>query len=121
MMKHIILYLFRASVAFYFIYPSIQALQSGVSAINNPLFSCFVKSYAFSPDTTALVFHILSIVLGLLILLWKHPFTPLVIAILVLLGKLIVVKTTFALLMIIVPILLVSIGLAIYYSHHHEW
>jgi uncharacterized membrane protein YjjP (DUF1212 family) len=122
-MKHIILYLFRASVAFYFIYPAAQNLRGVSTFVSSPLFKCFTSSYEFSPDIVVLVINILAIVLGVLILAWKHPLTPLILGILVLISEFILQKEfTFNFLMVIVPIFLVTIGLAIFYSRRHdEW
>jgi hypothetical protein len=122
-MKHIILYLFRASVAFYFIYPAVQNLRGVSTFVSSPLFKCFTSAYDFSPDIVVLVINILAIVLGVLILAWKHPLTPLILGILVLISEFILQKEfTFNFLMIIVPIFLVTIGLAIFYSRRHdEW
>jgi type IV secretory pathway VirB3-like protein len=122
-MKQVILYLFRASVAFYFIYPAVQSLRGISQAAYSPLFNCFTSSYDFAPATVAIVVNILMILLGILILVWKHPLTPLIIGILVLISKFILQKEyTFTFLMIIVPILLVTVGLSIFYSRRHdEW
>lgn len=122
-MKHVILYLFRASVAFYFIYPAVQNLRGTSKFVTSPLFSCFTNAYSFSPTNVALAVNILAIIIGVLILAWKHPLTPLVLGILVLISEFILQKEfTFTFLMIIVPILLVNVGLAIFYSRRHdEW
>lgn len=122
-MKHVILYLFRASVAFYFIYPAVQNLRGVSSFAASPLFKCFTSAYAFSPDMVTLVINILAILIGVLILAWKHPLTPLILGILILISEFILTKEyTFNFLMIIVPILLVNVGLAIFYSlRHNEW
>lgn len=122
-MKHIILYLFRASIAFYFIFPAVLNLRGASDFITSPLFKCFTSSYTFAPDMVALAINILAILLGVLILVWKRPLTPLVLGILVLISKFILEKNySFDFLMIIVPIALVSVGLAIFYSRHgDEW
>jgi hypothetical protein len=71
----------------------------------------------------ALAINILAILLGVLILVWKRPLTPLVLGILVLISQFILEKVySFDFLMIIVPVALVSVGLAIFYSRHgDEW
>jgi hypothetical protein len=120
-MKHIILYLFRASVAFYFIYPAVQNLRGASKFITSPLFTCFINSYSFTPETVALAINVIAIILGVLILAWKHPLTPLILGILVLISEFILQKEyTFTFLMIIVPIFLVNIGLAIFYSRRTD-
>lgn len=120
-MRKIIPYLFRASVAFYFIYPAILNLRDGASFVNSPLFKCFTSAYAFAPDMVSTIVNILFIILGLLILLWKHPLTPLVLGILVLISEFILTKDySFDFLMVIVPITLVNVGLAIFYSRHSD-
>ena len=120
-MKNIILYLFRASVAFYFIYPAALDIQKGVAYASSPLFKCFTDSYSFDPSMVSLVTNVLFIILGLLILVWKHPFTPLFLGALVLISEFILAKEFgFNFLMVLVPIFLVNIGLLIYYSKHHD-
>jgi hypothetical protein len=120
-MKNIILYLFRASVAFYFIYPAALDIQKGVQYANSPLFKCFTSSYAFDPSVVSLAANILFIILGLLILVWRHPFTPLFLGALVLISEFVLAaEFSFTFLMILVPIFLVTIGLLIYYSKHHD-
>ncbi len=122
-MKHIILYLFRASVAFYFIFPAVLNLRGTSDFVTSPLFKCFTSAYTFAPDVVAMAINILAILLGVLILVWKRPLTPLVLGILVLISKFILEKEyTFDFLMVIVPIALVNVGLAIFYSRHgEEW
>jgi type IV secretory pathway VirB3-like protein len=122
-MKHIIPYLFRASIAFYFIFPAVLNLRGTSDFVSSPLFKCFTASYAFGPDMVAMAINILAILLGVLILVWKRPLTPLILGILVLISEFILEKEyTFDFLMVIVPIALVSVGLAIFYSRHSdEW
>jgi hypothetical protein len=123
MIKHIIIYLFRASVAFYFIYPSVLSLRSGLSAFTStPFFKCFASAYSFTPTTLSLFINITYIILGVLVLLWKRPLTPLILALLILIAQIVLVSSfTFSFMMIIIPVTLVTVGLTIYYSHHHEW
>jgi hypothetical protein len=119
-MRQIILYFFRAGVAFYFLYPSFRDFTEGVRTLKgNDFFSCLNDSYPTL--LTFGVWHGLFIFLGLLILFWKHPLFPLLTAIIILILELTFKTISFTLLMQIVPVLCVAIGLAIYYSRHGEW
>jgi hypothetical protein len=120
-MKQIIPYLFRGSVAFYFIYPAVLNLQKSIGYASSPLFKCFTSSYAFDPSMVSLAINVLTIILGLLILVWKHPFTPLFLGALVLISEAVLVKEyTPTFLLLFVPIFLVNVGLLIFYARHHD-
>lgn len=123
-MRHIIPYFFRAGVAFYFLYPSFREFMDNTSGIyklhGQPFFECLNKSYTNTLVTFG-IWHGLFILLGLLILFWKHPFFPLLIAIIIMLLSFAFVPITPIFILTVVPVLCVAIGLTIYYTKHGEW
>ena len=124
MLKKLVIYLFRAGVGFYFAYPALLKLTEGAPKLTGTVFACFGTS--IGADTIWTLWWVFFIFLGLMIAFWKTPFSWIVLGILILVGKLYIGPVTFQLLMQIIPVLLVALGLGIYYikqefghSEHH--
>lgn len=118
MLKKIFVYLLRIGVGFYFAYPAFQAFNKGTPALSNTIYSCFHTMYPqFSSANIWTIWTIFFILLGIMIAFWKTPLSWLIFAIIILFLKL-STTTTWSLnfLIQIIPVLLVSIALAIYYG-----
>lgn len=112
-MQNIIAYLIRAGVGFYFMYPSLLTLFGKTKKVTSGVFACF--NQYFPPEIVWTGWHLFFIFLGLMIAFWKYPLSWIILGILILGFKLYMNPLTVPLLLEVVPVLLVAIGLAIYY------
>lgn len=118
MLKKLFIYLLRAGVGFYFAYPAIQEFQKGAPALKNTIYACFSTVYPqFSSGNVWTIWTLFFVILGLMIAFWKTPLSWLIFGIVILFFKL-STTTNWSLnfLIQIIPVLLVSIALAIYYA-----
>jgi ABC-type proline/glycine betaine transport system permease subunit len=121
MFKKIFIYLLRIGVGFYFAYPAIQEFLKGVPKdIGKTIYSCFNNFYPqISIHNMWLIWTLFFIVLGVMIALWKTPLSWIIFGIIILIFKIWTTtqnQITLTFLIQIIPVLLVSIALAIYYS-----
>ena len=118
MLKKLFIYLLRIGVGFYFAYPAIQEFQKGAPALKNTIYACFSTVYPqFSSGNVWTIWTLFFVILGLMIAFWKTPLSWLIFGIVILFFKL-STTTNWSLnfLIQIIPVLLVSIALAIYYA-----
>lgn len=118
MLKKIFVYLLRIGVGFYFAYPAIQEFLKGAPALKNTIYSCFSGIYPqFTSGNIWTLWTVFFVLLGLMIAFWKTPLSWIIFGIIVLTFKLITTTTwNLQLAMQIVPVLFVSVALAIYYA-----
>lgn len=118
MLKKVFIYLLRMGVGFYFAYPAIQEFQKGVPLLKNTIYSCFSSIYPqFTAGNVWTLWTIFFVVLGLMIAFWKTPLSWILFGIVVLIFKIMTTSTwTLSFAMQIVPVLFVSVALAIYYA-----
>ena len=118
MLKKIFIYLLRAGVGFYFLYPAVQDFMKGSPKLSNTIFSCISTYFPqFSSQNVWIMWTILFVVLGLMIAFWKTPLSWIILGLIILIFKLITASSyPLSFLIQIVPVFLVSIALAIYYA-----
>lgn len=119
MLKKLFVYLLRMGVGFYFAYPAIQLFMKGTPTnLTQTIYQCVNTFYPqFSSGNVWMIWTGFFVVLGLMIAFWKTPLSWIVFGIIILFFKLSTTTTwSIPMLMQVIPVLLVSIALAIYYA-----
>lgn len=119
MLKKLFIYLLRMGVGFYFAYPAIQLFMKGTPAnLSKTIYQCVNTFYPqFSTANIWMIWTAFFVVLGLMIAFWKTPLSWIIFGIIILFFKLSTTTTwTLTMLIQVIPVLLVSIALAIYYA-----
>lgn len=118
MLKKLFVYLLRMGVGFYFAYPAIQEFTKGTPALKNTIYACFSGAYPqFTSGNIWTLWTVFFVLLGLMIAFWKTPLSWIIFGIIILCFKLFTTTTwSIPMLMQVIPVLLVSIALAIYYA-----
>jgi hypothetical protein len=118
MLRKLFVYLLRIGVGFYFAYPAVQLIRKGIPQnLSQTVYQCVNTFYPqFTPNTLWMAITLFLIILGGMIAFWKKPMSWIVFGIVVLFFKLATTTSwSLAMLLQVVPVLLVSIALAIYY------
>lgn len=118
MLRKLFVYLLRFGVGFYFAYPAIQVLMKHAPKdLSKTIYQCVNTYYPqIAPANLWIAMTVFLIVLGAMIAFWKKPLSWIVFGIFVL-GFKLATAGSWSLGVIIqtVPVLLVTIALAIYY------
>lgn len=119
MLKKVFVYLLRMGVGFYFAYPAVQLFMKGAPAnLSKTIYQCVNTFYPqFSTANVWMITTVFFVVLGLMIAFWKTPMSWICFGIIILFFQLATTETwSLPMLLQVIPVLLVSIALAIYYA-----
>ena len=114
-MRKFVMYLLRAAIGFYFIYPALLMLTGVKQKLAGTAFACLANG-SFSPTFVFTGWNVFLIILGLMIAFWYHPLTWIILGIVIIILKIYTSVITLPLLLQTVPVLLVAVGLLIYYG-----
>jgi hypothetical protein len=125
MFRKVFIYLIRAGVGFYFIYPALSRLFAAHAkspVLSKTIYACFAT---YTPHVSAqfvwITWNAFFIILGLMIAFWKRPLSWIIVGGILLLLKLFTAPAlTYKVLLEITPVLLVTLALLVYYAKRHD-